>query len=215
MQNLPPPQPMFCTANRNELLEVWNGFRKTRTVPHIYYKPVTDHAEEPLGFEEFNRSWREWFVNACRTARCGRQPVNVRFKTIPAFEGKVTPRIEPTAITGYEIHKRDRKGQAVPIQLLHVKFYYQERQARRKKMPHPQMLPRPDWRECERVQLIPGKWATLHTRFRTSGDGKKLLDKYLKECPDGFSIYRDRASKDAEEDEAPPPRRFRSRAIQG
>ena len=105
MQNLPPPPPMFCTANRNELLEVWNGFRKTRTVPHIYYKPAIDPAEEQRGFEEFNQSWREQFVSACRAARSGRRPVAVRFKMIPAFEGKVTLRSEPTALIGYEIHR--------------------------------------------------------------------------------------------------------------
>jgi len=179
---------MFCTGGRNELLETWNGFRKTKTLPHIYYKEA-ENNEEKREFKEFNMSWRQQFATACEAARSGRQPVAVRFKAIPAFEGKVTPRIEPTALAGYEVHKRNDKGEAIPRHLLHVKFYYQERQARMDKRPHPQWHPRTDWRDCPRIQLHPGKWATLHTRFRTPRVGTKLADKYQRDFPDGFKLH--------------------------
>ena len=179
---------MFCTNSRNELLETWNGFRKTRTLPHIYYKAAEDRDGE-IELEEFNKSWRDQFLSACKAARSGRRPVAVRFKTIPAFEGKVNPRIEPTALAGYEIHKRNHKGDAIPRHLLHVKFYYQERQAKKDKIPRPQLHPRTDWQECPRIQFSPGKWAKLHTRFRTPGAGTKLIDDYHRDYPDGFQVH--------------------------
>jgi len=185
MRELPIPQPMFCTDIRNELLETWNGFKKTKSLPHIYYKSVDQSGKR--GFGEFNKSWRQQFAAACHSARSGRQPVAVRFRTIPAFEGKARPRIEPTARAGYEIHKRDSNGIAVDNQLLHVRFYYTEREAKANKKPHPQLLPRPDWRDCAHIQFTPGKCAAIHTRFRNSGPSSKtLLKEYRKDFPDGL-----------------------------
>ena len=73
--------------------------------------------------------------------------------------------------------------------MLHVKFYYQERQAKKDKRPHPRLHPRADWYECPRIQFTPGKWASLHTRFRTPGAGAKLITEYQKDFPDGFQIH--------------------------
>lgn len=187
MRELPIPQPMYCTDSRNELLETWNGFKKTKSFPHVYYKSV-DQSEKRR-YAEFDESWRQQFAAACRSARSGRQPVAVRFRTIPDFEGKARPRIEPTARAGYEIHKRDDNGIAVNDQLLHVRFYYLEKKAKADKKPHTQLLPRPDWRDCARIQLIPGKWAKMHTRFRNSGpSSKRLMKEYRKDFPGGFEI---------------------------
>ena len=183
MKELPIPQPIYCTDHRNELLETWNGFKKTVTTPHIYYKTVDQNEKKE--FESFNESWRQQFVAACRGARSGRQPVAVRFRTIPAYEGKARPRIEPTAMAGYEIYKRDNNGIARDDQLMHVRFYYREREARASGTPHPKVLPQSDWRECPRT---PGKCASLHTRFRTSGAGRKLMKMYRREFPEGFGI---------------------------
>lgn len=207
MKNLPPPPPQYYTERQfsTELEEVHNGFRKTRSQPSIFYKPVVQEEEiEGQAGTDFNTIWREQFVAACLAARSGRQPVVARFIAIPEYEKAAKNktrgvRVEPTAMAnGYQVYKRNNLGDRyVPDRpLIHVKFYFYEKLARETKKKDAFMEPRADWRTCERVQFNPGKCTLLDTRFRTPGADKDLRSGYARDFPDGLELAVDMGSEE-------------------
>ena len=175
MSQLPPPTPGYCTEGRNELLDAWNGLKRTRTSPHIYYRPVQPKRSVPKA-GDFNRYFREMFVKAC-TPHTEKLCLKANFITMPSFEGKVCPRVEPTAKTGYVTHKRNERGEATTLELLHVKFWRSRMLARELRKPHPRPKPAERWWETSRMCSPPGKCRKLDTRFRIPGADEELRER--------------------------------------
>jgi len=180
INNLPVPPPMLCPTK--PIVETWEGYRKTKTSPSIYYREASKEEEEQKTTADFNADWRTQFTTACESAKAGRQPITVRFKPIPAFEGKYKSRIEPTARAGYEVRKRNNEGELLDSPLLHIRFYYYEHEARQLNITPPMFKnsrslvdPNPCWRTCPRVR---SDHATLHKRFRVPGAGRRLKEEY-------------------------------------
>ena len=157
MAMLPHPPPLMCNMNRNELEDVWGGFKRTRAYPHIYYKE--NDGGHSKSDEEFVAVWKKTFTEAVT----GRWTLSIRFKAIPEMEDSDNDivRIEPTAKHGFQL--RQKHGG----ELLNTRFEI-DRHIFEELRPATEFNPEPpaNWSPTSWKERSHKRHRLLHSRFR-------------------------------------------------
>lgn len=157
MAMLPHPPPLMCNMNRNELEDMWDGFKRTRSYPHIYYK------ENDGGYSKSDDAFVDTWRNTFTEAVTGRWTLSIRFKAIPEMEDNNNDivRIEPTAKHGFKLRQEDGE------ELINTRFEI-DRHIFEELRPVTEFNPEPsaNWSLTSWKERSHNRHQLLHTRFR-------------------------------------------------